>query len=655
MNSTSRADNMARPNTLYIDTLIPETPIQTKSTICLSCFAVTDFFDKNTPFCVLLEAARIHKIDIQISDLVGETSIMYLVRQLSNTASNQPLVTLPLSNPNHRSSVAHFLNPYVSWPDHELKDAFSTFCIYMWNTPLPERDFTYGYPTPGDTNRLSVLILYKLCKVNDLPLRTYHTIDNLASAVSMLVQDIQTNRYYLYQRIIHVKEEALPILYLTTCKIVDTSSDLDTGSDNSVDNENTEVTINEDLYNYYEDITQSIKTLNSDTQVFLRIKPLTQGEAIYLAAINFELDISSSIDVIKEYDNLLKHKIAETMWVPLDPIMRDLLCHNPVSFNLYLYFNPKLPAELYDKQKLKQLAIEEGYTTQDLRQESAYSLLSTAFLSQTFYHGLFSAIINDKTPIEWDSISEIPRDHLVCFGVKTMGLMAFKYSELADDFSQKKNFTNPLDREGQNFPAIAITKLKKLCQKTHIGETEGGMIERQRLFQAITLTELYTDESNDKARELHVTYTEGDEEIQIKISTAINALLHLSMCCRGWLNDSDMYPVDIAPVGNQYLVDVRVTQSIATFENTCTECGEEISTIILNLPLLRFQGGWQTSNDVTIGLTIGERLMILKTGTDRVNSCMRVTSNYFAGSAYRYLEVLGFPPPFDITRLKSIS
>jgi hypothetical protein len=58
------------------------------------------------------------------------------------------------------------------------------------------------------------------------------------------------------------------------------------------------------------------------------------------------------------------------------------------------------------------------------------------------------------------------------------------------------------------------------------------------------------------------------------------------------------------------------------------------------------------------GLTIGNRLHILKTGEDDehgYSSCMRLTSNWFAGSAYRYLTIIGEEKPFEIKDLRDIS
>lgn len=640
------------------------------STTRLSCLEITGPLDENTPLCVLREVARVHRVNANIrSGLEGGNRfvILDIIRELTEAANSQPLITLPLTEQSDCAAVAHFINPYVEWPEGELRDALRTAMIYMRDAPLPGRNFNYGYPIPSDTTRLGVCVLYKICRINDLPVRFDHTIDNLAAAVRMIVQNIDLSRSQMRGCISRVREESLPVLYLTACEMMDVEEIEDAqqatlplqsqeGSCGEEDDEDAEVTI-DDVYDYHEDITHSVETFKSKEKMLRRINPRTPGEAIALAALNFGVDISTSVQVVPEYLNLRNYLVAERDWVPIDPTMQTLIKFNPLSFQLDSFFNPRLPYELYVEDELAQLAVEEGYTLEDLRRESAYSLLSTAFLSHTFYHGRLPTIINDQTPIGWDPVDEVPDDCIICFGVRTLGVTAFRYSELADDFSQKKNFTNPLNREGMAFPSLAIKKLKRLCQKIQVGETPEGSAERQKLLHTITLTELFTNEHNVRARELYLVYSNGDSELQASVSAAVNALLHLSMCCRGWLSDEAPYPIENAPVDNQYEVDVRVTQSIAAFEICCGECGAEVSEMILGLPLLRFRGDWQICDNAGEGTTIGERLTILKNGEDHgnYNSCMRLTSNYFAASAWRYLEVLGFPPPFDITRLRDIS
>lgn len=56
------------------------------------------------------------------------------------------------------------------------------------------------------------------------------------------------------------------------------------------------------------------------------------------------------------------------------------------------------------------------------------------------------------------------------------------------------------------------------------------------------------------------------------------------------------------------------------------------------------------------GLTIGERLRIVKLGDDHsdVSSCMRMSSKWICSTAYKMLVVFGVDPGFDIKKLTAI-
>jgi len=133
-------------------------------------------------------------------------------------------------------------------------------------------------------------------------------------------------------------------------------------------------------------------------------------------------------------------------------------------------------------------------------------------------------------------------------------------------------------------------------------------------------------------------------------------LLELSMYMRGW-SGSGPYPIREAPVSNQHLVDINVTQSLAKFIDTCNNLGE-IGLIILNLPIMKYiSGTFQSSNDPSQGLTIRERLDIIKQGENinNTNSCIRLSSNWLAATYYYYCQIIGMVPLFNIEHLRSIS
>ena len=124
---------------------------------------------------------------------------------------------------------------------------------------------------------------------------------------------------------------------------------------------------------------------------------------------------------------------------------------------------------------------------------------------------------------------------------------------------------------------------------------------------------------------------------------------------RGWLGTGP-YPISHAPVDNQGEVDIRVSDAISSLEQYIQDAGKT-GKMFLNLPLLRYRHGvFSKATNQRDGLTLGQRLDIIKDGddSDRVAACIRLTSNWFCSSIYRYMELMKIDPGFNIVDLRSI-
>jgi len=310
------------------------------------------------------------------------------------------------------------------------------------------------------------------------------------------------------------------------------------------------------------------------------------------------------------------------------------------------------------------MAIREGYLPADINFANPYELLSMAYVSNTFHVGPQEGMLNAETPFSLDSIIELDPHVVVCYGSKAaareIGLIAFRYAELAEQFHYAKNFANPMrstyPHTGDIFEASAIRKLKVIANTAPPGESQEAMIERQRLANAILEVELFTDSNTQQYRVIYQAYVSADTSTKDRIREAITALFELAMFMRGWTGSGN-YPIREAPVDNQDQVDIRVSQGISRFEELCRNLGD-VGTIILNLPLLQYRAGiFSSSTESNQGRTIEERIQIVRLGdtTNNTNSCIRLTSNWLAASAYRYMQIIGISPPFDIELLRTIS
>nr|QBK85564.1 MAG: uncharacterized protein LCMAC101_01590 [Marseillevirus LCMAC101] len=631
-----------------------------KRIIHLSRLEITGPLDIHTPMCVLCEVATTHNIkipppkcvprevatthNIKIPDEYDVHDLQEFIDILNKSDSHQPSVPLPLEERYQWSLVASFVNKFIDWPEEELAEAFETLRIYMIAGALPSVDnFAYGALTPSHTRKLNACCLFRICTSYHLPINFNHSIDQLAQAVKILIMELEQSRRFMTRQMDHMNEDGISHMYLSACHMIVDQQE-----------EEKEEPVDEEMPDFYNDVNKSISLFCNLGETLKRIYPRTIGEAITLAALIFKIDISSSKDPIMEYNNLRK---THSMWVPLDSTMKHALTINPLSYQLDCYFNPVLPYELYNEDELRHLAIEEGYTPNDLRQESAYSLLAGSYLLPTFHHGMFSTIINDKTPITLENVNEINPLKVICYGTRIAGLIALTYQGLADVIKNQRNFSNPIDEDCVAFTKFNIRKLKQLCKIVRAGETQENIKEKENLLEAIQIAELFTKKSNSEARKLYVSFNEGDDNFKSDVLSCLYSLLRLAMCTRGWLEGE--YPIKNAPVDNQADVDIKVSEGIVDFEHRCKKLNnEDGSNIILDLPLVKYQHEWQSSTSANDGLTLGDRLKILKDGENDehgFSSCMRLTSTWLAGSAYRYLIVIGEEKPFVIEDLRDIS
>jgi hypothetical protein len=63
---------------------------------------------------------------------------------------------------------------------------------------------------------------------------------------------------------------------------------------------------------------------------------------------------------------------------------------------------------------------------------------------------------------------------------------------------------------------------------------------------------------------------------------------------------------------------------------------------------------YDVSHDENDGLTIGDRIDIIE-NNESVYSCIRVSSNWLISSSYFYLDQIGIPLAYDITKLRRIA
>lgn len=681
----------------------------------ISLLDVTGPLDDDTPYIVLQEIAEVHNINLE-----NERRALFSTestKEFREKGISLRIASLVEPYTFHRPlhikdlpAASIFVNRGVLWTIESLNSAMN-FIIFFSKHPgfPPDGNVIYGKPVPYRPTSFTACMLYRLLKDRNVKIHKYCTLRHLAEAVTISYRSPEQSRSLVYSSIIHIlNPDQLVNMYTNYVNMIDPSPPFSVHS-SSVNNQRLQETnfrtglLNSDMRtfsfssyssddadNYYEDeenyndngIVETLldnvdekppeffnsisavsygklkdvyELFTDQTYVLQRIIPVTPSEAICLAAINFEFDLSAARDPIKEYKVLVNDPIS---YIPQDEILKQYYDINPYLIRLDIHFNPLLPPELYDENCINRLAKFEGYTNHDFREENPYSLLQTAFYSDSFHEGKHRLLKNEDT-LEGESVNELPSSLVVCFGQLDQGVHAFRYRELEKIFRIERCFKNPI--ENTIFSDNIIRKLKNICSFIHPGELLTHFSERTNLLNTINYVELINTKEYGKLREFHDIFHILNEDKKNSIRICVSMLMDMGFYMRGW-NGIDDYPVEYCPVENQNEVDVNVTQAIARFETKCNELNSllddvDLGHILLNLPLFKYDNGtYIISNNIIEGTTIGERIYIVKEGEDADTvSCIRLSSNWICCTAYRIMQTLGMIPQFDIEKLRYIS
>lgn len=590
----------------------------------ISRLNITGYINDQTPLCVLLEMADAHGIQYNQDDINHPNFIPYIIDDIKTS-------TVDTTN---LSQLARFINHNVSWNNESLYTAYN----FMIHTTTIADNFIHGLQTPACPKTYNACLLYKICQINGIFVNQKSTIDDLAYYVKLLQVGTTTLLNQVSQLLTNPSS-----IHLINFLIL-SGSRIEILDEQSVNDKL--YTIPTSLSNY--EFLNSISINNID---YLRklIQPTNAHGAIALAAINFNLDISRSTCPIREYQSIGvtvqdDHLINRVSF--FDPWLNYWYKRHPDLFNLNTTFNPIFPESFYTKQQLINLALQAGYTQAEINVSSPYELLQMEYITDTFYLGPRYDIISQTTSIMMDEVG----DEYLSYGTVDTSMHALTLVELYEMLKSNENFTNPFKSDAV-FSSLNINKLKLLLKKCKSDLVTDLLSE----IQKIEKLSVYRDSSTNK---LITFFKNGSTETKDQINQLLGALLAISMTLRGWLGTGS-YPIEKSVVvdADEIKISVAVTTSMINFEKMCNLYGE-IGSLILELPLTFYKGGcYLPSRDIKDGITINDRLKIIKEGntTSNMASCIRLSSNWIAASAHKYICAIGGAPPFDIAKLRYIS
>ena len=638
--------------------------MQHNTSINLSRLAITGAATLSTPIVVLKEIADAHAIEYDINKINQTKYLTYFVNIINTQNVNS--IKQPYDMKEYRL-IGRFINKDQSMSRAQLMRCFDLLMEYTKIEKLtePHINFKYGIQTPDEPDKLNACVLFGICKANRIETRSDSTLDEMASNIKLLFSlrnpsishSIRTaiidNMMYGgcegYQ-LINVLSLINPLLSL---KFI-----------NNNITENSEIFMNHQIEIKHDEL---VRVANNIRLRNIRTKPRSPAEAVAMAAIYHKIDISEVRNPLAEFQELTRSR-----YIPLDPVLINRLKqseeHPDIIANprLNVTFNPNLPCELYDNDDLITMCLNEGYSETDTRMEEPYTILQTAYLMPTFFHGRQEVDIMNKLTTLADEVDELEYDNVILFLNRSENNNArvYTYGELASTFASFKRFQKP-DGNNEMFTMEAINKLSVLCGKDQYqNESENSFMERLELGREIDNIKLYMDDNHEQVRQFIARYEQFSSENQQKIRDFIELLLKCGMYMRGWSGEGPYLLTAIStnvPADEQPNIELRVTQSIGDLESCFEEMNlfdGDFGNLAKELPLMFYNSRNNEllpSTNEEEGLTIYDRINIVKGGDDgSIQSCIRMSSNRFISSAYYYMKLMSMPITFNIADLDHI-
>ncbi len=385
----------------------------------------------------------------------------------------------------------------------------------------------------------------------------------------------------------------------------------------------------------FENLIKSHEALHNIKYIQSSLKPVTHTGAIALAAILFLKDISMAKQPLKELESIKEDPFNYT---PLDSEMNYWWNKNNLIFDLNKYFNPLFPYMYYPKEILENLLLNYGISNQEEDEFTIYSILSSVHSEGGFIPSLIPNC-NESTYITCEKIKNIPDKEILSFGIFGKGSDAYTYEEIYESFIKNKYLAFP-----KNLEVLSSEKVSSLLSCVHSSKSEF----KERLINIITYLFNMQEENESSIRKILNEKSQVERE---EIITVLKKLLYCGMSMRGW-KKGNSYPItsEETSVKNEDELMIIVNENIREYNSLKPEFLE----IVNNLPLVYYRKGkFIEVKEESEGKTIGKRLDILISDKDD-NACIRLSSNFFIHSAYKYLVILGIVPDFNISEISLI-
>lgn len=620
---------------------------------------ITGNLNPSIPYIVLKELAFEMGLLVSVERL--ENDVKYWAKIFKKLTKLEPQKITDYEK--DHDLLIQMINPLESkWENENLKNAYIFLNLFIEFLKGNQNDQTFNFSfmkaeLQSNKNPCSfnACILYALCKSKNIIIPLNASYQDMESLMIQYDQQKQSEEIdTITVGSIDFHSEASPELFSPLAISQEYNSPVANSPVKCIEGRLED----KGLFQIYTEI----ENLESESSLFTDInyvldlvEPKNNIQAVILGSLLFNKDFTKYIEPLREFR---RHKMNLGVSVS-DVKMNHIEKMNPMINELYLYFNPYIPRNAYKLDVMDHHLQMFSYLPSEYIGTTSYQILQELHLQENFHLGFHFNIINVETPVLLDRIDDLQNFDLVCFGVRDEVLQATSWKELKDIFQNMMMFVNPFEKK-RVFTKEQIERLLRL----------GKWILNSNHFRFRYLFENISERTMQDIKECIETIeqiqfmqqtdfyflTNIKHEYEVKtmkekdlILLAFEKLFLLTMFMRGWDGKTDDLPIHHAPYPtNTPELEKKILECIFELD----EINVKTKNFIYKLPLMIWKNEFVQSVLEEQGLTIGDRIKIVKNGeTDGVHSCVRMTSNVFGSSYCFYCKVFKIYEKFNIKDL----
>jgi len=408
--------------------------------------------------------------------------------------------------------------------------------------------------------------------------------------------------------------------------------------------------------NMYYALDKFYTDINTKINISITYMPLNHFEAIGLAAILYNYDISYFPNPHKFFIFLNEYKTIDNVFNNTNHYYlnginiwieecKHIYNKNPLLFSLNTNFNYQFPQKYYNDASLSRIT-----AIYDYHGGMNYDKLQQLQILNSFHLGWHPNVESDESMIDYDNIDEININNIIVYGSRCNKLYMFTINELLKWFTYNNTYKSPL-ADMNDFDESEIANLIAICRYQ-----SNQLFNPIEVKQWVDLVSILTKIKNNMSLlRSYISDIINNEEYKEQFIVIFKQLFELGMYMRGW-KGCGSYPCDDCYVNDNDKDEIENIswEKLNEFKKILdTKAGEKIGQLPIytyNLTLKQYE----ESSDPNIGLTIKDRIDITHEANDSF-ACIRLASNYIIPTPLFYLKMLNINDIYDISQISYIN